>query len=157
MFNIDKQIPIPPDYAILGKKRKYPFEIMEVWDSVLLPVTHAFLGSMLKRMAPKEFCSQKQPSGLYRIWRCDGKRPKAPIESPFIIEKGVPLPEYTRHKTKQYRSKYDIDWESLKVWEAFFVAGVDRLRLSKRAPHKSFVFEESQMHGVKWVSIYRYK
>ena len=70
MIEIDKNVPLPPKTS---RKRKYPWETMQIGDSFLIPEALRIYGySMASRAskdyAPKKFCSRSVEGGA-RVWR----------------------------------------------------------------------------------------
>lgn len=69
MISIDKNVPLPPPRA---NHNKYPWNIMQVGDSFIIPqeshsaYSNAYRAS--ERYAPKRFVCRQVKEG-YRIWR----------------------------------------------------------------------------------------
>lgn len=64
---IEKDIPLPP----VRRKResKYPFAVMEVGDSIFVPLeTAQFVGGYTANLKPKKFASRQVDGGV-RVWR----------------------------------------------------------------------------------------
>lgn len=68
MFEIEKNVPLPPKAS--GRGRKYPFPDMAVGDSIFIPSIHRSRSGSLASLASKwgKFSSRKEGDGL-RIWR----------------------------------------------------------------------------------------
>lgn len=78
-MKIDKNIPIPEDLGIRGKKKLYPLAEMEVGDSILVDGTSASssgcgaYNAALQhgRHFGKKFSGRKEGQDKVRIWRVE--------------------------------------------------------------------------------------
>lgn len=74
MLTIDKNIPLPRHH-LAGQRKKYPFDQMEIGDSLFVQaaagevqsVQTSLLGAAL-RHKPMKFATRQVPGGV-RIWR----------------------------------------------------------------------------------------
>jgi hypothetical protein len=69
-FKIDKGIPLPAAHSSHGRPRTWPWDTLEVGDSVLLSEYAAKTAEQWAQRNGRVFTRQKQPDGTgWRVWR----------------------------------------------------------------------------------------
>lgn len=67
-YVIETGVPIPPKQRGKGPGPKYPFHLLEVGQSVVLPRKAESAATKARRNG-KRFTARRLPDGLVRVWR----------------------------------------------------------------------------------------